>query len=142
MGACKSFFAVLIFLVVISCNDNDGDRLKGSMKFSTVTTGTIDGTHKYLFTFSGLVGDLEIPNGIELGPNSETTIEFNRVGEILKVWVSNVPTSCPNISSKSSTGNQLTTNANPSEPGADYESGFLVPVNGSTGTLEFTIECN
>jgi len=142
MKACKSFFAILILLIVAACNNDGGEKLIGSMRFSTVTTGTFDPSLKYLFTFSGLVGDLEIPNGIMLGPNADTTIAFNRVGERLSIYMSNVPTTCGNITSKSTTKSQFGFNDNPGKPGADYESIFLVPLNGSTGTIEFTIACN
>ena len=133
---------IILFLIAGCNNDEGGDKLLGSMRFSTVTNGTIDASHNYLFTFSGLVGDLEIPNGIQLGPNSDTTITFNRVGERLSIYMQEVPTACGNISSKSTTSTQIGFNDNPSEPGAVHESIFITPIDGSTGTIEFTVECN
>ncbi len=142
MRACKSILILIVPFFIAGCNNDNGERLKGSMRFSTVTTGTIDASHKYLFTFSDLVKDLEIPNGIQIGPNSDTTITFNRVGERLSIYMKEVPTSCGDISSKSTTTSQFGFNDNPGEPGAVYESIFVIPIDGSTGIIEFTIVCN
>lgn len=136
------YFIPAMFIIMLSCNKDDGgERLMGSMRFTTETTGTDPGT-KYHFTFSGLVGDLEIPNGIMLGPNADTTVSFNRVGEKLSVFVMELPAGCGVVSSSSSTTSQLGFNDNPSEVGAVYESIFLVPLDGSTGELKFEITCN
>ncbi len=149
MKACKSTLITIVlfsFAFYLSCNnDDDGERLKGQIGITTVTTGTIDANHKYLITFSGLTGDLEYADGIEVGANDNILIVMPRVGERLSLYLSNIPADCPNVSSSSATGNQIGFNGNPSDPKhpeAQYQSIYLVPVDGSVGELTFTIACN
>ncbi len=148
MKACNSTLLTIVllsFVFFMSCNNDDGERLKGQLGVTTVTTGTIDANHKYFITFSGLVGDLEYADGIEIGANDNILIQMPRVGEILSVYLSNIPTDCPDVSSASDTNNQIGSNGNPSDPKhpeAQYESIFLVPGDGSAGELTFTVACN
>jgi len=138
----------LSLLLIISCNDDDGgEKLIGSMSFVTITNGPIDSNHMYLMTFSDLVGDLEYPDGIEIGANDEKTVVFNRVGEQLTVYLSNLPDNCPasEVSSASTTGSQWASGGTPNDPKhpeAEYQSIIVIPLDGSTGNLTFTIECN
>ena len=149
MSACKStsiYLLIFLVLIVTSCNNDDPEeKLKGQLGITLKTEGTIDPGHKYLITFGGLLGDLEYENGIEIGPNTNALLEMPRVGEIIHVFLSNIPIECPDVSSSSSTSNQLGTNENPSDPKhpeAQYESIFLVPNDGSVGALEFAVGCN
>lgn len=148
MKACKSifiYFLVISVLMVTSCNNDSGERLKGQLGITMKTTGTIDPNHKFLITFADLLGDLEYEGGIEIGPNADTLLIMPRVGEFIDIYLSNIPDDCPEVSSRSSTGNQALTNTNPSDPKhqeAQYQSSFFVPVDGSVGELTFTIACN
>ncbi len=148
MRACKSIFVYLFVFVSIfvsSCNDDPGERLKGQLGITMKTTGTIDPDHKYLITFGGLLGDLEFSDGIELGPNDNALLIMPRVGERIDIYISNIPVDCPDVSSSSSTKNQVGFNENPSDPKhpeAQYQSIFIVPLNGSVGELEFAVGCN
>jgi len=138
------FVGYLSFL--ISCSDDEGEKLSGQMLFVTSTTGDIDPGHQYLIEFSGLVGELEIPDGIVIGINDQQLVPFNRVGEQLTVYLSNIPAECAdNVSSSSSTGSQLASGGTPNDPDhpdAQYQSIIIVPVDGSEGNLTFTIICN
>jgi hypothetical protein len=62
----------------ISCNDDNGEKLSGQMKFVTNTSGTIEANHMYLLTFSGLTGEQDIPNGVQIGANDEKSKCFFR----------------------------------------------------------------
>jgi len=139
------FTLALALVISTACNNDDGERLSGKIEVTTITTGTFDPAHEYLLTFSELVGIQDYPNGVRIGPNVSAALDLPRVGEVLWVYISDVPTSCPGISSASSTGNQLAFQPNPTDPDhpeAQYGSSFLVPLNGSVGTLSFTIACN
>ncbi len=149
MRACRSFFVYLFVIVIIfvsSCNkDDQGERLKGQLGITMKTTGTIDPDHKYLITFGDLLGDFEYENGVEIGANDNALLIMPRVGEIIEIYLSNIPNDCPDVSSSSSTGNQLLSTENPSDfkhPEAQYQSTFLVPLDGTAGELEFSIDCN
>jgi hypothetical protein len=129
----------------ISCNDDNGEKLSGQMKFVTNTSGTIEANHMYLLTFSGLTGEQDIPNGVQIGANDEKVVDFLRVGEKLNVYLSNIPDECPNVSSASSTGTQFASGGTPNDPQhpeAQYQSIIIIPGDGSQGELTFTIACN
>jgi len=149
MRACRSLlihFLTALFLILLACNDDDGgERLKGQLGITIEVSGPIDSSQKFLITFSGLVGDLEYKDGIEIGPNDPTQIEMPRVGEKLSIYLSNIPANCPDVSSSSSTKNQIGSNGSPSDPKhpeAQYQSVFLIPVDGSVGELTFAVACN
>jgi len=137
------FTLALVFF--ISCSTDDGEKKSGMGEVTMNVTGTIDPGHKFLLTFSDLVGIQDYPDGVEVSANESVDLVFPRVGELLSIYVSNIPTNCPDISSSSSTGSQVGFNNNPSDgdhPEAEYESIFLVPVDGSQGKLQFTIDCD
>ena len=149
MKTCKSTLITIVlfsFIFYMSCNNDDnGEKLTGQIGVTTVTTGTIDAGHKYLITFSGLVGDLEYADGIEIGANDNILIIMPRVGEQLTLYLSNIPTNCPDVTSTSATSNQIAFGGipgDPKHPEAQYQSIYLVPVDGSVGELTFTIACN
>ena len=129
------------FIFLISCNDDD-EKLSGQLTIKTVTTGTIDANHMYLMTFSGLTGEVDIPDGVQIGINDEKVVDFLRFGERLNIYLSNIPTECPNVSSASATGNQFASGGTPNDPDhpeAQYQSIVIIP---EAGELTFTIECN
>lgn len=142
------FLGVFTFALVsfISCNTDDGgEKLSGQMKFITNTSGTIDPGHMYLMTFSGLTGDQDIPDGVQIGANDEQVVDFLRVGERLYVYLSNIPVECPDVSSSSATGDQFASGGTPNDPQhpeAQYQSIIIIPVDGSQGSLQFDIICN
>ena len=130
---------------IFSCNNDDGEKLSGQMKFVTSTSGTIADGHMYLMTFSGLTGDQDIPGGVQIGANDEKVVDFLRVGEKLTVYLSNIPDECPNVSSSSSTASQFASGGTPNDPKhpeAEYQSIIIIPGDGSQGQLTFTIACN
>jgi hypothetical protein len=129
------------FGLLMSCGDDE--KKSGQLTFKTVTTGPIDGNHMYLMTFSGLTGDADIPNGVQIGANDEQVVNFLRWQEKLTVYLSNIPENClDNISSASATGDQFASGGTPSDPKhpeAQYQSIVIIP---ESGELTFTIECN
>ena len=143
-----SFLAVLTLgiISIISCNKDDGEKLSGQMKFETSTSGTIADGHMYLMTFSGLTGDQDIPEGVQIGANDEKVVDFLRVGERLTVYLSNIPDEClGDVSSSSSTGSQFASGGTPNDPKhpeAQYQSIIIIPGDGSQGQLTFSLVCN
>ena len=132
------------FIFLISCSDDDGPKT-GMAEVTINVSGSIDPGHKFLLTFSDLVGIQDYPDGVEVTANQSVELTFPRVGELLSIYLSNIPSTCTNVSSASSTGNQAGFNENPSDadhPEAEYESIFLVPVDGSVGELSFSMTCN
>ena len=138
----RAFF-LLLAIIFLGCDDST-ERLTGQIEITTETTGTFDPGVQYLITFSELVGIQDYPNGVMIGPNeSSGTLAMPRVGEVLQIYISNVPSGC-DITSSSSTGHQLQLIHSPSDPDhpqAQYGSGFVVPIDGSLGQLTFTITC-
>ena len=148
MRARKSIlihFLTASFLFLLACDGDDGgERLKGQLGITIEVSGPIDSSHKFLITFSGLVGDLEHKDGVEIGPNDSKQIEMPRVGEQLSIYLSNIPENCPDVSSSSSSSNQIGFNGNPSDskhPEAQFESIYLIPLDGSVGELTFAVGC-
>ena len=138
-----TLLSIITFVLAffISCGD-DEERKSGQLTFKTVTTGTIDTGHMYLLTFSGLTGEVDIPNGVQIGINDEQAVDFLRWGERLTVYLSNIPTGCTDISSASATGDQFASGGTPNDPDhpeAQYQSIVIIP---ESGELTFTIECN
>ena len=134
----------LSFVFLISCNDDEGKKI-GAGEVTITVNGTIEPDHKFLLTFSDLVGIQDYPNGVEVSTGESVELVFPRVGELLSIYLSNIPTNYGDVSSTSSTSSQVGFNDNPSDPDhpeAEYESIFLVPVDGSVGKLEFSLNCN
>ena len=141
-GTC---LVLLAFLLLEACNDPN-ERLSGQVSITTVTTGTFDPGVEYLITFSDLVGIQDYPNGVSIGPNASTgPLTVPRVGELLWICISGVPSNCLDISTSSPTTNQLGSGDSPTQcdfPDAQFGSNFLIPIDGSLGELVFTISCN
>ena len=134
----------LISLILSACG-KDTEKLSGKIIITTETTGNFDPSHEYLITFSDLVGIQDYPGGVLISVNATTdTLVVSRVGELLWICLSDIPSNCTDISSNSPTMNQFFF-GNPADcdfPAAQYGSRFLVPNDGSVGELTFTIVCN
>ena len=137
----RILLSVCFLAFLVSCNDEPEERLSGQVSVGINVTGPIDADHKFLLTFSGLVGDLELEDGVLVTANKDTTIAFNRVGERLSIFLNEVPSNCGNYSLSSSNIIALEL-VSPSEPGAVFGASIIVPLDGSLGEIGFNIECN